>query len=139
MLLLFENTLIHYIYIVFYTLISWAHPAYNLGNFYAMSRHATQTAHHRPDLSSFAPMGNHATERHQGAQPPHHRKRPGQPHAMSNHTPERHPVRTPRPQHHYTAGLPHIDKPNLTASIPMGNSAAEAFFRSRFVQNHKLL
>ena len=139
MLLLFENTLIHYIYIVFYTLISWAHPAYNLGNFYAMSRHATPAAHPRPDLSSFAPMGNHATERHQGAQPPHHRKRPGQPHAMSNHTPERHPVRTPRPQHHYTAGLPHIDKPNLTASIPMGNSAAEAFFRSRFVQNHKLL
>ena len=55
MLLLFENTLIHYIYIVFYTLISWAHPAYNLGNFYAMSRHATPAATPRPDLSSFTP------------------------------------------------------------------------------------
>ena len=26
---------------------------------HAMSRHATPTAHPRPDLSSFAPMGNH--------------------------------------------------------------------------------
>lgn len=44
MLFLFENTLTHYIYIVFYTLISWARPAHNLGNFYAMRRHATPTA-----------------------------------------------------------------------------------------------
>lgn len=65
---------------VFYTLISRAHLAHNLGNFYAVSRHATPTAHPRPDLSSFAPMGNQAPERHQGAQrPPHPRQRAGQP------------------------------------------------------------
>ena len=44
MLFLFDNTLTHYIYIVFYTLISRAHLAHNLGNFYAMSRHATPTS-----------------------------------------------------------------------------------------------
>ena len=48
MLFLFENTLTHYIYIVFYTLISRARPAHNLGNFYAMIRHATPTAPPRP-------------------------------------------------------------------------------------------
>ena len=140
MLFLFENTLIHYIYIVFYTLISRAHPAHNLGNFYAMSRHATPTAtpsprseqlrtheQHDRTVSGLTPTATPSPTSRATFTP------------MSNHTPERHPVRTPRPQHHYTAGLPHIDKPNLTASIPMGNSAAEAFFRSRFVQNHKLL
>lgn len=50
MLFLFENTLTHYIYIVFYTLISRAHLAHNLGNFYAMSRHAT------PDRHTLAPI-----------------------------------------------------------------------------------
>ena len=59
MLLLFENTLIHYIYIVFYTLISWAHPAYNLGNFYAMSRHATPAATPSPRSKQLHAMSNH--------------------------------------------------------------------------------
>ena len=59
MLLLFENTLIHYIYIVFYTLISWAHHAYNLGNFYAMSRHATPAATPSPRSKQLHAMSNH--------------------------------------------------------------------------------
>ena len=140
MLLLFENTLIHYIYIVFYTLISWAHPAYNLGNFYAMSRHTTPAATSSPRSKQLHAMSNHTPNDIRAHNNRHAITNDADNlHNMSNHTPERHPVRTPRPQHHYTAGLPHIDKPNLTASIPMGNSAAEAFFRSRFVQNHKLL
>ena len=44
---------------VFYTLISRAHLAHNLGKFYAMSRHATHTATPRPNLSSLTPMSNH--------------------------------------------------------------------------------
>ena len=59
MLLLFENTLIHYIYIVFYTLISWAHHAYNLCNFYAMSRHATPAATPSPRSKQLHAMSNH--------------------------------------------------------------------------------
>ena len=140
MLLLFENTLIYYIYIVFYTLISWAHPAYNLGNFYAISRHTTPAATSSPRSKQLHAMSNHTPNDIRAHNNRHAITNDADNlHNMSNHTPERHPVRTPRPQHHYTAGLPHIDKPNLTASIPMGNSAAEAFFRSRFVQNHKLL
>ena len=56
---LFENTLTHYIYIVFYTLIGRAHPACNLGNFYAMSRHATPTATPSPRSEQLHTMGNH--------------------------------------------------------------------------------
>ena len=55
MLFLFENTLTHYIYIVFYTLISRAHLAHNLGNFYAMSRHATPS----PRSKQLHTMSNH--------------------------------------------------------------------------------
>ena len=140
MLFLFENTLTHYIYIVFYTLISRARPAHNLGNFYAMSRHTTPTATPSPRSKQLHAMSNHTPNDIRAHNNRHAITNDADNlHNMSNHTPERHPARTPRPQHHYTAGLPHIDKPNLTASIPMGNSAAEAFFRSRFVQNHKLL
>lgn len=48
MLFLFENTLTHYIYIVFYTLISREHIDLNLCNCYAMSRHDT------PDRNTLA-------------------------------------------------------------------------------------
>ena len=119
MLLLFENTLIHYIYIVFYTLISRAHPAHNLGNFYAMSRHATPTtradrfkpgrwAHPHSDLSSFAPMSNHApndirahNNRHAIANDPDNL------HAMSNHN-QNDTQGAHLPQHHHPARLSHI-------------------------------
>ena len=107
---------------------------------HAMSRHATPTATPSPRSEQLRTHEQHdrtVSGRTPTATPSPTSRATFTP--MSNHTPERHPVRTPRPQHHYTAGLPHIDKPNLTASIPMGNSAAEAFFRSRFVQNHKLL
>ena len=57
---LFENTLTHYIYMVFYTLISRAHPAHNLGNFYAMSRHATPTSTPSPRSEQLHAMSNHA-------------------------------------------------------------------------------
>ena len=56
MLFLFENTLTHYIYIVFYTLISRARLARNLGNFYAMSRHATPS----PRSEQLHAMSTHA-------------------------------------------------------------------------------
>ena len=60
-------------------------------------------------------------------------------HAMSNHTQnDTHGAHTDR-NTIVPNGFRINDKPNLTASIPMGNSAAETFFRSRFVQNHKLL
>ena len=60
-------------------------------------------------------------------------------HAMSNHTQnetqgahtDRHTITPP--------GFRIYDKPNLTASIPMGNSWAVALFCSRFAQNHNLL
>ena len=95
MLLLFENTLTHYMYIVFYTLISLARPAHNLGNFYAMSRHATPTAtpsprseqphaHEQPH-----PNGIRAhTDRHTIT------NKPGNLHAHEQPHPERHPGRT---------------------------------------------
>ena len=69
MLFLFENTLTHYIYIVFYTLISRARPAHNLGNFYAMSRHATPTATPSPQSKQLHTMGDHNPNDTQGAQP----------------------------------------------------------------------
>lgn len=72
MLFLFENTLTHYIYIVFYTLISRAHPAHNLGNFYAMGRHATPTATPSPQSKQLHTMGNHNPNDTQGAHPDRH-------------------------------------------------------------------
>ena len=59
MLFLFENTLTHYIYIVFYTLISRARLAHNLGKFYAMSRHATPSATPSPRSEQPHTMSNH--------------------------------------------------------------------------------
>ena len=99
MLFLFENTLTHYIYIVFYTLTSRAHPAHNLGNFYVMSRHDTPTAtpssrseqHHATSnhtrtvsgrtttatpspttRTTFTPMSNHTQNDTQGAHTDRH-------------------------------------------------------------------
>ena len=45
---------------VFYTLISRAHLAHNLGKFYTMSRHATPTATPSPRSKQLHAMSNHA-------------------------------------------------------------------------------
>ena len=45
---------------VFYTLISRAHLAHNLGKFYAMSRHATPTDTPSPRSEQLQAMSNHA-------------------------------------------------------------------------------
>ena len=66
MLLLFENTLIHYIYIVFYTLISRAHPRPDLGNLAPTINHArttsgrTTTATPSPRSEQLHTVSNHA-------------------------------------------------------------------------------
>ena len=87
MLFLFENTLTHYIYIVFYTLISRAHLAHNLGKFYAMSRHATPTATPSPRSEQPHTMSNHKTN---GIRAHNDRrtlaKDPDNLHAMRDHT-----------------------------------------------------
>lgn len=84
---LFDNTLTHYIYIVFYTLINRAHPAHNPGNFFAMGRHATPTA--TPSPRSEQPHA-HEQPHPNGirARNDRHAKTndPGNLHAMSNHT-----------------------------------------------------
>ena len=79
--------------------------------------------HPRPDLSSWTPWAT-TPERHQGAQrPPHPRQRAGQP----SHPWATTPITTPSAntdRHTITPnGFRINDKPNLTASIPMGNSA----------------
>ena len=120
---LFENTLIHYIYIVFYTLISRAHLAHKLGNFYATSRHATPTATPSPRSEQ---LPHHEQPHPNGIRAHNDRNTitnaPGNLHAMSNHTPERHPWRTPTttPSPHRRGHIP--VKSGLTASIPMGFS-----------------
>ena len=43
-----------------HTLISGAHPAHNMGNFYAMSRHTTPTATPSPRSEQLHAMSNHA-------------------------------------------------------------------------------
>ena len=83
-------------------------------------------AHPRPDLSSCTPWAT-TPERHQGEQrPPHHRQRPRQ----TSHPRATTPRTTPRAhtdRHTITPpGFRIYDKPNLTASIPMGNSSAAA-------------
>ena len=111
MLFLFENTLTHYIYIVFYTLISRAHLAHNLGNFYAMSRHATPTATPSP--------------------------RSEQPHAHEQ--PHPNDIRAHNIRHTITPpGFRIYDKSKLTASIPMGNSAVGRLASDENIQNINL-
>ncbi len=141
MLFLFEYTLTHYIYIVFYTLISRAHPAHNLGNFYAMGRHDTPTATPLPRSEQLHAMSNHTpngirahNDRHTIANDP------GNLHTHEQPRPERHPGRTHRPPHPRPVGRGHIPvKSGLTSSIPMDCSAAVALSRSRFAQNRNLL
>lgn len=166
MLLLFENTLTHYIYIVFYTLISRARLAHNLGKFYAMSRHATPTATPSPQSEQLHPMSNHTrTEsgRTTAATPP---PRSGHLHAMSNHTRTASGYTTstaswiPKDAPSSTSGMPHASeqcahdasrtpppgcaseytyKFRLTLTTSKGCSSAVALSHSRFVQNHNSL
>lgn len=127
MLFLFENTLTHYIYIVFYTLVSRARLAHNLGKFYAMSRHATPTA--TPSPRSEQPHAHEQphpndirahTDRHTITNDPDNL------HVMRDHTQndtqgahtDRNTITPP--------GFRIYDKSKLTASIPMGNSWAAA-------------
>ena len=104
MLFLFENTLTHYIYIVFYTLISRAHLAHNPGNSYAMSRHATPTA--TPSPRSEQPLAHE--QPHPNGIKAHNINRfreadgrtiapSGMPHAL--HRAPSVPSRTPSPRH----------------------------------------
>ena len=60
MLFLFENALTPYIYSVFYTLICRAQSSQSLQLLSCEQTRHTDPPHPRPDLSSFAPMSNHA-------------------------------------------------------------------------------
>ena len=140
MLFLFENTLIHYIYIVFYTLISLAHPSHNLGNLYAISRHATPTATPSPRSEQLHNMGNQnrtTSGRTPTATPSPTSRALSTP--MRNHT-KNDTQGAHLPQHHHPARRGHIPvKSGLTSSIPMDCSAAVALSWLRFAQNHNLL
>ena len=138
---MFDNTLTYCIYIVFYTLISRAHPAHNLGNFYAMSRHTTPTATPSP----------------RSGQLPHH----GQPHPNGIRAHNLNRFREadgrtlvpgwnasrPKPFAHGPAGNPrppgcaseYTYKFRLTASIPMGFSAVGRVASGENIQNINLL
>ena len=132
MLFLFENTLTHYIYIVFYTLINRAHPAHNLGNFYAMSRHATPTATPSPRSEQLHPMSNYtrtASGRTTTATP--------SPTSRATFTSG---TTTPYTRAHTRqAGRGHIPvKSGLTSSISMGNSAVGRLASDENIQNINL-
>ena len=163
MLFLFDNTLTHYIYIVFYTLINRENLAHNLGNYYAMSRHATPSPHHRHNLSSSTPWA--ATPR---TTPRAHNNRHAIANDLSSFTPwatttpndirahkDRHTIAN-EPGNLHTHEQPHPTPGRTVAPteacfrispvksrllIDTGQllRAAVAFFRSRFAQNHNLL
>ena len=142
MLFLFENTLTHYIYIVFYTLISRAPPAHNLGNFSAVSRHATPTATPSPRSDQ---LRTHGQPRHRTTSVRTTSTASGRPMGAPSS-----PAGTPLAVNRapiVPAGYPrppgcapeYTYKFCLTFTIPKGCSAAVALFCSRFVQNLNLL
>ena len=96
MLLLFENTLIHYIYIVFYTLISRAHPRSQSGQLlnYEQTHHTDRHAlapicaasrHDLPRLNDISVRNDRHTITNE----------PGNLHTHEQPHPERHQGRTP--------------------------------------------
>ncbi len=138
MLFLFENTLTHYIYIVFYTLISRAHPANNLGNFYAMSNTPHRPPHPRPRSGQLHTRGSNTPNGIRVHNLNRFREADGRAlvpgwHAFLPRTSRpRCPAGHPRPP---GCAPEYTYKFCLTFTIPMGNRAAVALFWSRFVQN----
>lgn len=126
MLFLFEDTLIPYIYIVFYTLISMAQSSQSWQLLsYEQTRHTD-----RNTIAMICAASRHEQPHPDGIRAHNNRHTitndPGNLHAMNNHT-QNHTQGAHTNRHTITPpGFRIYGKPNLTASIPMGNSWAAA-------------